>query len=146
MDIIKYITSYTLAFVIIQIILNYVLKIPHKITGESELINEYYIDNIKSSLLLDYFLILFYIFLAYTIIYFTNTDNNTIKLYIITITSFTTSLIAITYILSQPKNDSFFSRLFYASGYRLSINDVIIVVTTYLLTTFIIDKQLTIFN
>jgi len=141
MDLIRYITSYTLAFVIIQIILNYVLKIPHKITGETELVNEYYIDNIKTSLPLDYFLILFYLCLAHIIIYFVDTDDYSMKLRIISITSIITSTIAIKYILSQPINDSFFSRLFHASGYSLSINDVIIVVATYLLFTFILDKQ-----
>lgn len=138
-DIIKYISIYTLAFILTQIILNYILKLPHKITGEPELVNEYYQDNIKTSLPLDYFLILFYLFLAFIPIYYFDITDYAMKIRIISVTSVTTSLIAIKYILSQPKNDSFFSRLFYASGYNLSVSDVITVITTFLLYTFISD-------
>lgn len=139
MDIVKYISSYTMAFIIAQILLNYILKLPHKITGNSVLINEYYIDNIKTSIILDYFLILFYLAIAYIIIYFANINDYAMKIRIVSITSLILSLSAIKYILSHPKNNSFFSRLFYDTGYNLSVNDVIMVVSTFILTTFITD-------
>lgn len=138
MDIINYVTSYTIAFVIAEIIINYVLGIQYLIIDNTELVNEYYIDNIWKGLMYDYFLILFYLCVAYVIIYFMDTKNYATQISIISSTTFIISGLAVAYISSKPESNNIFSRIIHNAGYNLIINDIIIVISTFLFYTAVI--------
>ena len=64
MDIGTNLLKYTISFCVGLFIITYLLKIPHLLTGNSKLVNNYYIDKFNINVPIDYILVLIYLIIA----------------------------------------------------------------------------------
>ena len=130
-NIVKFI-NYCLAFAFTTILLVYIIKVPFILTNNSPLVTEYYIDNYIANLLLDFFLIGFYILIGLLFIKVFKIENPSMKLFMIIIATIMISGGFMLYFLNTKKTSSFFSRWFHSVTYRAVIYDIILVGLTYL--------------
>ena len=130
---INLVISYTIAFVLVQIILNYVLHLPQRITGEKELVNQYYYDDYKFTIPLDYVLIIGYLLVAYVPMHLMEINDFATQLCFVILVTIAISGSFAYYFQSQPESDNFFSKIFHRSKYRLVVNDMIIVTLTFIM-------------
>jgi hypothetical protein len=130
-NIVKFI-NYCLAFAFTTILLVYIIKVPFILTNNSPLVTEYYIDNYIANLLLDFFLIGFYILIGLLFIKVFKIEKPSMKLFMIIIATIMISGGFMLYFLNTKKTSSFFSRWFHSVTYRAVIYDIILVGLTYL--------------
>lgn len=130
-NLVKFI-NYCLAFAFTTILLVYIIKLPFILTNNSPLVTEYYIDNYTANLLLDFFLIGFYILVGLLFIRVFKIKKTSIKLIMIILTTILISGGFMLYFLNTKKTSSFFSRWFHSVTYRAVIYDIILVGLTYL--------------
>lgn len=130
-NLVKFI-NYCLAFAFTTILLVYIIKLPFILTNNSPLVTEYYIDNYIANLLLDFFLIGFYILVGLLFIRVFKIKKTSIKLIMIILTTILISGGFMLYFLNTKKTSSFFSRWFHSVTYRAVIYDIILVGLTYL--------------
>ena len=105
--------KYLYAFFIGTFVVVYLLKIPNLITGENDLIKEYYYDNFVKSTLIDIIVFFIYLSIGMYIINKIKINNNLIhKISIIFITTFIISFVFYIIFINNPINETFFSRWF----------------------------------
>lgn len=126
------IISYTLSFFIVTLIGVYGLNLPGIISGNQNLVNSYYYDNISFFIPFDYFLILIYFLAAYYFSKLIYVRTRTQYLFIIIITTIFISGGFMLYFLSKPVSDSFFSQWFHAVSYKAVIYDIILLSLIYI--------------
>lgn len=130
-NLVKFI-NYCLAFAFTTILLVYIIKLPFILTNNNPLVTEYYIDNYIANLLLDFFLIGFYILVGLLFIRVFKMKKTGMKLIMIILTTILISGGFMLYFLNTKKTSSFFSRWFHSVTYRAVIYDIILVGLTYL--------------
>jgi len=130
---IQNIKKYTLAYIIATFFVVYIFNIPTLITNAVNLVNEYYYDNILSSLILDYFLIFIYLNICLYFIKKYHVVNFYKKIFIVLLTTFIISNSFYIIFINLPKSNNFFSRWFYKVGIKASFYDCIIILVTYLI-------------
>jgi len=130
---IQNIKKYTLAYIIATFFIVYIFNIPTLITNAVNLVNEYYYDNILSSLILDYFLIFIYLNICLYFIKKYHVVNFYKKIFIVLLTTFIISNLFYIIFINLPKSNNFFSRWFYKVGIKASFYDCIIILVTYLI-------------
>lgn len=134
----NFIAKYTIAFFTTLFLIVYVLKIPQNLTGQIQLVREYYYKNFVKSTVLDYILCLIYLLVG---IYFINLSKNTNIIRNI-VTIFITSCIISTgfylYFNNTKPTQAFFSRWMRRAGFSAVIYDGI-----YLSIIYFIYRYLT---
>tara|TARA_A100001015_G_C14614378_1_gene565427 strand:- start:164 stop:622 length:459 start_codon:yes stop_codon:yes gene_type:complete len=141
-DLYIHILSYTIAFFAGLFIITYLFNIPYLITN-SQLVNEYYINNYLVNVPLDYIFVLLYIGLALLMAKLLHIDNLSYKIMIVTITTIILTGGWTYYFQSLPYDkNNFFSKWFHGIGYKSIIYDIIIVVTIYIFYIYMIDYKL----
>ena len=124
--------NYCISFAFTTILLVYIIKLPFIITNNNPLVTEYYIDNYVSNLLLDFFLIAFYIMVGLLFIKAFKIKKIGMKLGMIVLVTILISGGFMIFYLSNKKTPDFFSRWFHSVTYRAVIYDIILVGITYL--------------
>ena len=130
--------KYLYAFFIGTFVVVYLLKIPNLITGENDLIKEYYYDNFVKSTLIDIIVFFIYLSIGMYIINKIKINNNLIhKISIIFITTFIISFVFYIIFINNPINETFFSRWFHKVGLKSGIYDGIIISTVYFIYEYL---------
>jgi hypothetical protein len=130
--------KYLYAFFIGTFVVVYLLKIPNLITGENDLIKEYYYDNFVKSTLIDIIVFFIYLSIGMYIINKIKINNNLIhKISIIFITTFIISFVFYIIFINNPINETFFSRWFHKVGLKSGIYDGIIILTVYFIYEYL---------
>lgn len=134
-------TAYFITFVISTILIVYILQLPTVITRQKNLVQEYYYDNFFKSFVFDLFLILVYLLLSQLVIYGLNATYLLTRIILVAITTLCISGAFYLFFISRPLNkDVFFSRWFYAAGFRAVIYDIVLLTITYSILMFILVK------
>lgn len=138
----KIIFSYTISYIVLNLIFIYLLNLPQIITKDKKnLIQYYYYDNFYYVIIFDYFLIAFYLLFNYYLI----KKFKFTKLYQqILVNIFGTLLISgffLYYFLSKPLNKNiFFSKWFYSVKWRAVYYDILLVVICFIMYKFIYNR------
>jgi hypothetical protein len=132
--------TYTIAFCTGLFLITYLLKLPHLITGNPNIVNIYYIKNYVKNVPLDYLFVLGYLLIASLIIKISETKNNYIKIFIVGLTTLVLTSLACYYFTSKPLTSNFFSKWFHTVKYSSIIYDVILLLTIYVIYLFIHNK------
>ena len=138
MNIQREISSYFISYCILTLIIVYVLKIPNLITGQRELIKEYYYTNSVSSFFLDLFLIYFYIKFASYIGKVFKINTNYKKILLVAVITFMISTSFMLLFLKQ-NNNLFFTRWFKSAGFNAVLYDIVIVTSIFILNNYTIN-------
>ena len=134
-------TAYFITFIISTILIVYILQLPTVITRQKNLVQEYYYDNFFNSFVFDLFLILVYLLLSQLVIYGLNATYLLTRIILVAITTLCISGAFYLFFISRPLNkDVFFSRWFYAAGFRAVIYDIVLLTITYSILMFILVK------
>ena len=134
-------TAYFITFIISTILIVYILQLPTVITRQKNLVQEYYYDNFFKSFVFDLFLILVYLLLSQLVIYGLNATYLLTRIILVAITTLCISGAFYLFFISRPLNkDVFFSRWFYAAGFRAVIYDIVLLTITYSILMFILVK------
>lgn len=133
-EILLLLVAYSITFIISTTLVVYVLHLPTFITGQKDMVNEYYYDNFLSSALFDYFLVFAYLLVAQGVIYGLNANYISHRLTIVMITTLCISGSFYMYFKSQPLDKkSFFSRWFYKAGFNAVVYDIVLLTITYII-------------
>ncbi len=112
-------------------IITYLLEIPHKVTGNKEIVTKYYIENFTNNVPLDFFFIIVYFIIGNYIIDYLKIKDTKKKLLTI---GATTALITggfYIYFTNSPVTKNFFSIWFHTVGKSSMVYDVILLVFIY---------------
>ena len=133
--------TYTIAFSTTLFLCVYVLRIPQIITNQTKLVNQYYHTHFKTSVPLDYILVLIYVCIAKYVIALFQIKRQIYKIAIIIVaTSLITGSFCYYYRL-LPMSSQFFSKWFHKAGYMSIVYDIILLVMTYMIMEYIIHCQ-----
>ncbi len=138
MNIQREISSYFISYCILTLIIVYVLKIPNLITGQTELIKEYYYTNSVSSFFLDLFLIYFYIKFASYIAKVFKINSNYKKILLVAVITFMIST-SFMFLFLKQNNNLFFTRWFKSAGFNAVLYDIVIVTSIFILNNYTIN-------
>jgi len=131
--------SYLISFCFITFLFVYILNVPGKITGNQELVDEYYLKGFIVNIPFDVLLVLAYLLFAQLIIYGIGVKNIVIRILIVMFTTLCISGYFYNMYLSYPENkNSFFSRWFHAVGIKAVIYDIVSVTAIYGIMVYIL--------
>ena len=133
MDIGTNLLKYTISFCVGLFIITYLLKIPHLLTGNSKLVNNYYIDKFNINVPIDYILVLIYLIIANVFIHILKIKKNIYKILIVLLITLLISSVFFYYFISFPKTNNFFSIWFNTVGYSAVIYDAILLLVIYVI-------------
>jgi hypothetical protein len=133
MDIGTNLLKYTISFCVGLFIITYLLKIPHLLTGNSKLVNNYYIDKFNINVPIDYILVLIYLIIANVFIHILKIKKNIYKILIVLLITILISSVFFYYFISFPKTNNFFSIWFNTVGYSAVIYDAILLLVIYVI-------------
>lgn len=142
MNIINHLISYIIAFLLVTASI-YIFDLPTFITGNVDLVKEYYHTNFVKSFFFDLFLIAIYILVAELIIYYVfhiNNEDHILEMGVMILVTICISgffLLLFKYVI---KGHSFFDRWFRAVGYKAIVYDVCLCLTAYVLYRCILKK------
>jgi len=136
-NIVSKIISYTIAFCTGLFLITYILKLPHLITGNTKIVNFYYITNYAKNVPLDYLFVLGYLLIASLIIKICNTKNKIIKISIVGLTTILLTSIFCYYFVSKPLTSNFFSKWFHTVKYTSVLYDTILLLTIYIIYLYL---------
>ena len=119
------------------VIITYILNLPAIITGNSDIVEEYYLKNFMTSILADLFFVFVYFLIAGFVMKFFKTKENFDKLVIVALTTIMLTGLACFYFRSNKLTNSFFSRWFHSVGYLSVVYDVILLCFIYACFLFI---------
>ena len=139
MDIGTNLLKYTISFCVGLFIITYLLKIPHLLTGNSKLVNNYYIDKFNTNVPIDYILVLIYLIIANVFIHILKIKKNIYKILIVLLITILISSVFFYYFISFPKTNNFFSIWFNTVGYSAVIYDAILLLVIYVIYLYM-DK------
>jgi len=133
MDIGTKLLNYTISFCVGLFFITYLLKIPHLLTGNSKLVNNYYIDKFNTNVPIDYILVLIYLIIANVFIHILKIKKNIYKILIVLLITLIISSAFYYYFISFPKTNNFFSIWFNTVGYSAVIYDAILLLVIYVI-------------
>ena len=136
-NIISKFISYTIAFCSGLLLVTYILKLPHLITGHPKIVDIYYIKNYAKNVPLDYFFVLGYLLVASLIIKICNTKNKVIKIVIVGLTTILLTSIFCYHFISNPLTTNFFSKWFHTVKYTSVLYDTILLLTIYIIYLYL---------
>ena len=129
-----------MSFSVVLVFLTFVLRVPHIITQQSAIVDEYYLKGFIKNVPLDYFFVFVYFLIGLFIIKLFNVHSESIKILIMAITTIVITSAFCFYFQSYPVSKAFFSRWFHKAGYRASIYDMFLLVFTYIIYRFLQEK------
>ena len=141
MSVVKNILNYTISFCVGIFIITYLIKIPYVLTGNTKLVNKYYIENFNTNIIIDYVLVLIYLIIAYFFINILKIKNYIYKIITVIIVTALISSIFCYYFRAVPQTKNFFSIWFNTIGYSAVLYDIILLVGIYLIYLYM-DKIL----
>ena len=121
-------------------VLTFSMNIPHMITNQNDLVNEYYINKFPNSFLLDLFFIFIYLLISGFFMKMLTIKKFYGKLLVVVIATALLTTLACYYFLSKKLSDNFFSKWFHTVKYEAVIYDVILLLFTYLIFLFLKKK------
>ena len=124
---------FILSFSFGLILITYFLQLPHLLTGQPGIVNQYYRKNFIKNVPLDLFFVLVYFLIGILIMKLLKIKKIINKVLVI---GFTTSIITAGfcfYFRSYPQTKNFFSKWFHTVGYSSIIYDVILLVVIFLI-------------
>lgn len=123
--------NYTLAFSFTLVLLTYLLKIPYLLTGQSQLINEYYITNFYTSIPIDWLLCLIYLWIIEKSIEYFNIKSMHNKVLMVSRTTLVISGLAMLYFKYYGNPNNFFTRWFKTVGFAGVVYDIFLITMIY---------------
>jgi len=139
---IKNLLMYIISFCVGVFTITYLLKVPHLITGNSDIVNEYYLSNFTKNLPLDFLFVLLYFLFGYIFIRFFNIEKNSTKILIIALCTVILTGGFCYYFTSRKQTTNFFSKWFHTVGYSSILYDVLLLVSIYIIYLYL-DKLIT---
>lgn len=132
-----YLIQFLLSFSVVLFFVTFVMKIPHQITNQPSLVNDYYIKHFKTSVPLDFLLVFLYLQAADYIIHVTNAKTIAKQSFIVAgVTALLTTGFCY-YFRAMPLSSTFFSKWFHSAGYLSVLYDIILLVTTYIVMKYL---------
>ena len=132
------IVSFVLSFSVTTIFLVYFLKLPFFITGDKNIVNEYYGENFSKFVPLDMFFIAIYFLVAMYLMKKFKTKKFSERLLTVVITTAVLTGGFCYYFNSKPKTDQFFSRWSHSVKYTSVVYDVLLLGFNYYLFEFLL--------
>ena len=132
------IVSFILSASFSTVLLVYFLKLPYYITGNKDIVNEYYGQNFGSSIPIDLFYITIYFAVSAYFMKLFKVKKFTERLLTIIITTVVLTSGFCYYFNNIPKTDSFFSRWFNTVKYSSAVYDAILLGFIYYLYEFLL--------
>lgn len=139
---IKNLLMYIISFCVGVFTITYLLKVPHLITGNSDIVNEYYLSNFTKNLPLDFLFVLLYFLFGHIFIRFFNIEKNSTKILIIALCTVILTGGFCYYFTSRKQTTNFFSKWFHTVGYSSILYDVLLLVSIYIIYLYL-DKLIT---
>lgn len=136
----KELLSLIIAFCVGIFTITYLLNLPGLITGNYNIVNEYYIKNFITSIPTDFFFVLVYFLTAGIFIKILKINSNISKTLIVGLITILLTGIACYYFKSRKLTNNFFSRWFHSVGYSSVVYDLILLVFIYICFLFIKNK------
>jgi hypothetical protein len=131
---------YTISFSVGIFIITYLLNIPTVVSGEKNIIDEYYIKNFVTNIPMDYIFVLIYFLIAYLIIYLLNIENIYIKTLIVGLTTALLTFGFTYYFINKPLTNNIYSRWFHTVKYNSITYDTILITFIYIIYSYLIKK------
>lgn len=131
---------FILSFCFGILLITYLLQIPHIVTGNTKIVNEYYLKNFTTNIPLDLFFVLIYILIGTLFIKLLKLKEKYQKVLTIGITTAILTTGFCFYFISNKKTSNFFSQWFHTVRYSSVIYDVILLVFIYLTYLYLDEK------
>jgi hypothetical protein len=127
MNLINLFLIYTISFCVGIFVITYFLEIPHILTNNKYIVNQYYIENFSKNIPLDFLFVGIYLYISFYIIRFLKLKSFLHKLLIVLITTSVLTFLFCFYFRYRKLNlNNFFSKWFHTVGYISIIYDVIL--------------------
>ena len=123
---------FILSFSFGLILITYFLQLPHLLTGQPGIVNQYYRSNFVTNVPLELFFVLVYFLIGLLIIKLLKIKKRINKVLVIGITTAVITAGFCFYFRSYPQTKNFFSKWFHTVGYSSVLYDVILLVFIYL--------------
>lgn len=132
-QIIRNIIVYVVAFALTILTLVYVLRVPHLLTGASDLADDYYVHNGYMNVPLDCLFVTLYLLVAYGACWYFGIQTKQVALRTVCIAMVTIAISGffVWYLTRQPPSSSFFSQWFHRVGWTGVVYDVLLLVVLY---------------
>ena len=135
------IINYTIAFSIVTFLGVYMVRLPHIISDQPELVADYYKKNWKWNIPLDYFLVLAYFALASYIWNRFNIQKISGRLLVLVAITTLVSGSFYLWFSSRPETASFFSQWFHRAGLSAVLYDIILLSAIYIIYVSLQTKE-----
>ena len=136
-NIIKNLLTYTLSFSTGLLLITYFLQVPHLVTGNRKIVNEYYNKNYLTNVPLDYLFVLLYLLVSYILIELLKLKTVAEQVLAVGLTTAILTFGFCLYFTSYPETPNFFSKWFHTVGYTSIIYDVILLVVIFLIYKYL---------
>lgn len=136
-SILKNMLFFTLSFATGLLLITYFLKVPHLVTGNKTIVNEYYNKNFLKNVPLDYIFVLLYLLMSYFVIKLLKLNTIANQVLVVGIVTALLTFGFCFYFTSYPQTSNFFSKWFHTVGYSSIIYDVILLVVIYLIYKYL---------
>jgi len=134
--------NYMIASCTGMFIITYFLNIPHLVTGQPQIVNEYYQTNHLKNIPLDFMFVLLYLLLAHILIKIFNIQSKLVKILIVAlITTLLTGFFCYLFLSKEVIADNFFSKWFHTVGYKSVIYDAILLVFIYMIYIYLEGRK-----
>ena len=131
---------YTISFSVGIFIITYLLNIPTLVSGQKNIIDEYYIKNFVTNIPMDFIFVLVYFLIAYLLIYLFKIDNIYFKILIVALTTAALTCGFTYYFINKPLTTNIYSRWFHSVGYNSITYDTILITFIYIVYSYLIKK------
>lgn len=135
------ILSYLLSFSFSLVLITYILRLPHSITGNEKLVDEYYSKNYLKNVPMDFIFVLIYLLLAFIVMYLLNIKEYIHKVIVVGIVTAILTGLFCYYFQANPIKNNFFSKWFNTVGYSSVIYDVILLVFIFIVYDYLQTVQ-----
>jgi hypothetical protein len=133
LNLLQYITpTFITAYIIIALLEIYIFNLPYILTGDSAIVKEYYYQNWKTNLPLDFFFIFIYFIIADMIWTSAGIRKTSERLLVLVGTTIVLTGGWCIWFNTRPATGSFFSRWFRRVGWITVLYDVILLSSVYL--------------
>ena len=129
-----------MSFTVVLVVLTFVLRVPHIITQQPAIVDEYYLKGFTQNVPLDYFFVFVYFLIALFFIETFRVTSENMKIVIMAVSTVLITSAFCFYFQSYPVSKAFFSRWFHAAGYSASVYDMLLLVFTDHLYCFLHNK------
>lgn len=139
-DLLKDCLLYTISFSVGIFIITYLLNIPTLVSGQKNIIDEYYIQKFVTNIPMDFIFVLVYFLIAYLLIYLFKIDNIYFKTLIVALTTAALTCGFTYYFINKPLTTNIYSRWFHSVGYNSITYDTILITFIYIIYSYLAKK------